>query len=296
MLIRRSGRASRGLLALLTVHVIACLACVIHAGSAHAQATRPSPRPAAEATEADKAPTDQEQMKSLDEEARERFELGRTFYDAGRFQQAAEEFGEAYKLSGRPQLLYNLYVANRDAANWDMAITSLKGYLDKVPDAPDRINLRARLSSLEAQAAVQKEQQARQQEEQARRAEEQKRNAPPPTRLETQRSIVPWVLVGSGGALLVGSLVTGVMAKNKASELDKWCAEGGKVCPDWRKSDVSSQHTLAITTDVLWSVGAAAAVTGLVLWWTGALDSERQVPIAFGFTPRGVTSSLTVRY
>ncbi|MDB4974298.1 MAG: hypothetical protein JWN48_2639, partial [Myxococcaceae bacterium] len=24
--------------------------------------------------------------------------------------------------------------------------------------------------------------------------------------------------------------------------------------------------------------------------------SERQVPIAFGFTPRGVTSSLTVRY
>src|ERR1700712_5200677 len=123
---------------------LAWLASLASSSVGHAQSSSPPPNAAAEPAA---APTDKEQMKSLDEEARERFELGRTFYDAGRFQQAAEEFGEAYKLSGRPQLLYNLYVANRDAANWQLAIEALRGYLDKVPDAPDRINLRARLES-----------------------------------------------------------------------------------------------------------------------------------------------------
>ena len=254
-----------------------------------AQATPVAPLPESKSAEAAAAPSDETQMRSLDEKARERFELGRTFYEAGRFQQAAEEFGEAYKLSMRPQLLYNVYVANRDAANWDLAIEALRGYLAKVPDPPDAINLRARLRSLEAQAALQREQQARAEEER-------KRNARPTTRIEKQRSIVPWVLLGTGGALLAGSIATGVLAKSKASELDKTCAEGGIICPTWRKDDVHGTRTLAITTDVLWSVGAATAITGLVLWWTGKLDTEREVPIALGVSPRGVSTSYTVRY
>jgi tetratricopeptide (TPR) repeat protein len=244
------------------------------------------------AAEAAKAPSDAEQMRSLDEEARERFELGRSLYNAGRFQQAAEEFGEAYKLSGRPQLLYNLYVANRDAANWEPAIDALRGYLDKVPDAPDAVNLRARLASLELQAAQQKQQR----EEQALAEAALRKNQRPATRLEKTRSIVPYVLLGSGGALLVGSIITGVMAKSKAGDLDKVCAQGGSVCPSWQKGDVDSTRTLAITTDVLWSVGAATAITGAVLWFTGKLDSEREVPVALNVTPHGVSSSLTVRY
>jgi tetratricopeptide (TPR) repeat protein len=236
------------------------------------------------------APSDQEQERNLDTEARERFELGRTFYEAGRFQQAAEEFAEAYKLSGRPQLLYNLYVANRDAGNWQMATDSLRGYLDKVPDAPDRITLNARLEALEAQNAVRKKEQA--EAEEARR-----RNAVVITRPVRVRSNIPWIIASSGGALLAGSIITGVMAKSKDDDLDKVCADGGKICPEWQRSNATKAYALAITTDVLWTVGAAAAVTGLVLWYSGALDTKKDVPVAsFGVTQHGLSGSLTVRY
>src|SRR4051794_20172946 len=61
---------------------------------------------------------EQEQaMGAMDMEARQHFMIGKTLYDAGRFQQAAEEFDSAYQLSKRPQLLYNVYVAHREAGN-----------------------------------------------------------------------------------------------------------------------------------------------------------------------------------
>jgi tetratricopeptide (TPR) repeat protein len=256
---------------------------------AHAQ-TNPGGQAAPDPNAPVAAPSDQEQSNALDDEARERFSLGRTFYEAGRFQQAAEEFGEAYRLSGRPQLLYNLYVANRDAGNWQEATDALRGYLDKVPDAPDSITLRARLASLEMQNEKRKREQA--EAESAR-----KRATPPLTRREKIRSPVPLILTATGGALLVGSIVTGVMAKNKDDDLDTVCADGGKVCPEWRKDDANKAYSLAIGTDVLWTLGAATALTGIVLWWTGALDKERQVPIAsVGVTQHGVSGALTVRY
>jgi tetratricopeptide (TPR) repeat protein len=236
-------------------------------------------------------PRDEAQMNTLDDEARERFELGRTFYEAGRFSQAAEEFAEAYRLSQRPQLLYNLYVAYRDAGKWPEATEALRGYLDKVPDAPDRITLRARLKSMEEQVA-------RQKESDARAEAERKRNEQAQPALEPQRSVVPWVLMGSGGALLVGSVITGVLAGGKASDLDDACENGGKLCPEAQRDDVKSLRTLAVTTDVLWALGAAVAVTGLVLRLTGALDTkaERRVAANVGATRDGFAGALTVRY
>jgi tetratricopeptide (TPR) repeat protein len=229
-------------------------------------------------------------MLAMDQEAREHFQLGRTFYDAGRFQQAAEEFEAAYRLSGRPQLLYNLYVAHRDAGELDQAIVSLRAYLEKVPDAPDRVNLKARLQSLEQQAQKHAEQEARaQQATQAGRT-----GAPPKTRTETKRSVVPWVLLGTGGGLLVGSIATGVMAQSKAKDLDGAC--GDSDCPASQKSNIDTTRTLAITTDVLWSVGGACAVTGLVLWLTGALDEERQVPVAMGFSRAAFSTTYSRRF
>src|SRR5262245_52034956 len=90
-------------------------------------------------------------MQAADEEARKHFQIGKLLLDSGRFQEATTEFESAYRLSGRPQLLYNLYIAHRDAGNTDKAVEALRGYLEKVPDAPDRINLEARLASLEEQ-------------------------------------------------------------------------------------------------------------------------------------------------
>jgi len=260
------------------------------------------PTPVVESAPADPAgqqrAVEQQAMMAMDEEARQHFQLGRTFYDSGRFQQAVEEFEAAYKLSGRPQLLYNVYVAQRDVGELQKAVDALRAYLDQVPDAPDRVNLKARLSSLEAQAKRQSEQ-----EELARQAAA-KPDAPatPTSRTEVKPSVVPWIVTGAGGALLVGSVITGVLAKGKADDLDKVC--GGTSCPSSEQSNIDSTRTLAITTDVLWTVGAATVITGVVLWLTGALDEERQVPIALNFeptfaassTPTGATTTLRGRF
>jgi tetratricopeptide (TPR) repeat protein len=237
-------------------------------------------------------PSDQEQMRNLDWEARERFELGRTFLEAGRFQQAAEEFEQAYRLSKRPQLLYNVYIANRDAGNLDSAVDALRSYLEQVPDAPDQINLQARLASMKAQADAQREQ-ARQAAADRDRAE---RLAA--MRTETVRSKWPWVMIGVGGAMLAGSIVTGVMAKSKANDLDDspLCIDGGTLCARSEKGDVESLRTLAVTTDVLWIAGGVVAVTGVVLRLTGVLDHERQVPVAASFDNHGARLAYTVRY
>jgi tetratricopeptide (TPR) repeat protein len=237
-------------------------------------------------------PNDQEQMRNLDDEARERFELGRTFLEAGRFQQAAEEFEEAYRLSGRAQLLYNVYIANRDAGNWEAASNALRIYLDKVPDAPDQINLRARLASMEAQAEAQREQ-ARQ-----AAADRERADRLAATRKEVVRSKLPWVLIGTGGALLATSLITGIMAKTKADDLDgsPLCIDGGTRCASAKKGDVESLRSLAVATDVLWITGGVVAVTGVVLRLSGVLDKERQVPVAASFDGHGARLAYTVRY
>ncbi|MFT3924719.1 MAG: hypothetical protein QM778_19420 [Myxococcales bacterium] len=219
---------------------------------------------------------EQEQaMASMDLEARQHFTIGKTLYDAGRFQQAAEEFDAAYQLSKRPQLLYNVYVANREAGNLEPAISALSGYLDQVPDAPDRINLKARLESMQAQAARQAEQ-----EERARKATEEaeRAKATPRTQKVTEKSAAPWYMMGTGGALLAASLGTGIPALLKSKDLEKDCT--GTKCPESQGDRIDSTKRLAIATDVLIGVGAATVVTGLVLWWTGALDEEREVPIA----------------
>jgi len=215
-------------------------------------------------------------MSVMDDEARQHFQIGKTLYDAGRFPEAATEFEKAYEKSGRPQLLYNLYVANRDASNWAAAIAALRGYLEKVPDAPDRINLKARLQSMEAASAAREaEQQAKADEEPERREQT---DVAPTTRTEKVRSVVPLVLMGAGGALVLGGAVTGFLTKSKTDDLDGTC--DGKGCPASESDNIDSAKTLALTTDVLFGVGIVTAGVGAVLFFTGALDSEREVPIA----------------
>jgi hypothetical protein len=75
-------------------------------------------------------------------------------------------------------------------------------------------------------------------------------------------SLVPWVLIGVGGAALAGGAVTGVLALRGARKLEDSCPDD--VCPtdsDY-KSQKSSTKTLAIATDGLLIGGGALALVG----------------------------------
>ena len=83
-------------------------------GPRHALAQVPEAQPVpAEGVVRDEPATGQ--PPSDDEAARRHFRLGQAYYQNGQFPEAAAEFEQAYQLSGRPQLLYNIYLAHRDA-------------------------------------------------------------------------------------------------------------------------------------------------------------------------------------
>jgi tetratricopeptide (TPR) repeat protein len=206
-----------------------------------------------------------------DERARGAFRLGRQYYEQGRFAEAAAEFERAYGLSGRGQLLFNAYLAYRDARDDENALRTLRGYLAEVPDAPERAHLEARLAALERGIVERREAEARQQaetEEARRQAEEARRQAEEagrPRYREVPGETWPWIVMGGGAAMLVGGAVTGAVALSERSSLDDQCPL--QLCPagtdvEGRQSTIEA---LAITTDVLLIGGGVVAVTGLVL-------------------------------
>lgn len=69
--------------------------------------------------------------------AKKRFAEGKSLFDAGKFGEAARVFYEAYELSGKPELLYNVAQAYRQAGELIEAQRYYKRYLDELPDAPN---------------------------------------------------------------------------------------------------------------------------------------------------------------
>lgn len=74
---------------------------------------------------------------------------------------------------------------------------------------------------------------------------------------------ITWVLLGTGGALLVGGAVTGLITLKRKSDLDEACLGG--VCPD-DYEPLQEARTLATVTDVLLGVGVASVGTGVAFW------------------------------
>ena len=92
-----------------------------------------------------------------------------------------------------------------------------------------------------------------------------------------------WVSVGVGAALLIGGAITGGMTLSLDGDLDKRCND--EVCTESDREDVDRLDTLALTTDVLIGVGAAAAVTGVVLLIIGYGGEEEESAGDVAFAP-----------
>lgn len=222
-------------------------------------------------------------------DARASFERGRVLYDGGEFVQAAQAFERAYELSGRDALLYNIYLAHRDANQPEQAAQALRDYLSKVPNIENRAQLEARLAALEQGLAREREQREREEREASERAAAQGQVPPAATTVaepvkeperRSPKFIAALSLLSGGGAMMLASLGTGLVANAKQSELEDDCRN--RVCAaseselrelrDRRDSGVR----LARTTDALLFGGLAIAATGGVLWWLDARSGERR--------------------
>lgn len=193
---------------------------------------------------------------SLQAAARTHFELGREHYDAGRLDEASAEFREAYRLSDRPELLYNIYLAERDAGRTELARDALRAFLESGVAIENRSALEARLAAMDREITTTAD------APQLRTVEPAEPRGPP---------TIGWVLTAGGGALLAGAIVTGVVALSLHSDLEDRCP-GGVCSQPGDADDVSRGNTLTVVTDVLGAAGLLALGVGVVLLLTGGED------------------------
>lgn len=140
-------------------------------------------------------------------EARARvfYENGVQLYEEGLYEQAILAFQEAYALTERAPLLYNIASCYERLERWQEAIDTLNTYR-VYAKAEDREKLEQRIDELERRRA---------EAEAARLAEPEPPPVEPPPadppteppatpETDTDRRIAPWVLVGAGGAAGLG--------------------------------------------------------------------------------------------
>ncbi|HSO41002.1 MAG TPA: tetratricopeptide repeat protein [Labilithrix sp.] len=100
-------------------------------------------------------------------------------------------------------------------------------------------------------------------------------------------NVGPWVVMGIGGAMLVGGTLTGIVALDKTSNLESKCPND--VCP--RSFDLdgerSSAKTFVRVTDVLLIGGSVVTLGGLgwLLFGGGKRESEPAKPAARASLP-----------
>lgn len=280
----RSG--SRASLAPITIALVSMLLACAFASRATAQAT------------------------DREAEARAHFRLSQSHYELGHFAEAAAELERAYALSPRPDLLYNLYVARRDAGQLAAAASALRDYLAQAEQIENAALLRHRLAALEAQLAAGEASASADSSgtdgettsepradagPAAERAEDASagpsapetapgdETAPSDERVrpsESARSPSPvgYAVLGVGAAALVAGLVTGGLALDRYGALEATCgADHG--CPPGTEGARDEGLALATGTDALLIGGGVIATVGVVLLFT-VLDETPAPPVS----------------
>jgi len=226
------------------------------------------------------------QAEKNEDVARAHFLLGRSHHDRGEFAKAAEQFELAYAASGRPALLYNLFVAYRDANDAKRAADALRRYLELEKNVENRPQLEAKLEAMEAALAAQLIEEAANkaaEPDPQQAAPAPQSHEPEPVAMadvepaaepeESAFPVGPVIVMGVGGAMMLGSIATGVMAKSAQSELEDMCPTRMD-CGGDLEDTKSKGETMALVTDVLLFGGLAVAAGGAAWWLLGSGGSE----------------------
>jgi tetratricopeptide (TPR) repeat protein len=205
-----------------------------------------------------------------DERAKAHFLAGQSYYDQASYTDALREFNEAYRISKRPALLYNIARCYEALDQYDDAVKMLEHYLDEDPQTEDRAAVETRIANLKGRRVhrppgepdVGKPPPPRPQP--VAQPQPPPQPAPPPAPAHRKR-VATWVVGGIGVGLLAAALGTGVASQLDYNDLSGRCM--ANMCDASDQKKIDSGKRLAIATDVLWPIGAAAVVTGVVLFF-----------------------------
>lgn len=228
-----------------------------------------------------------------DQRARVLYKEGEGDYAAGRYEEAAAKFQEAYKLSKRPALLFNLANAYERMGEYQKAADNLERYLDS-PKVKDVVSVRERIRRLESAVESQREAERKR----ARDAELAKKTAgtdsgageggagtgktdtdqkqlvddPRPkdgNKRDGQRKLRPIYALGATSAVaLIGTVAFGIAASSAAGDAEAYCMDpsGSGLCQDAAKDAINRERRYALLADLSFSVAAISAGVGLYLF------------------------------
>jgi tetratricopeptide (TPR) repeat protein len=223
-----------------------------------------------------------------DSRARELYKQGDRAYAEGRYKEALEKFQAAHRLSGRPLLLFNIGNALERLGRFEEAADTLEKYTSyaekgEVDVLEKRItNLRKRAEKEkqrieEAKAREREREDARLEKELAERDAKQKSGSAKPEAKEPEKSSVPWILIGAGGAAIGAGAVFGVMALGARSDQDAACKDvsGQRLCSGDAKDAIDRDKRYSLLADIGFGVGAIAAGAGAYLLFTAPKGGEQ---------------------
>ncbi len=213
----------------------------------------PSEEPIVRACEA--APTAEDEAR-----AHRLFEQGKKSFREGRFQDAVHLLKEVYRLKCAPEPLYNLGRAYDNLGELGAAIGAFEAYLRASPNAEDRGAVEERIGTLKRQLA-EREKLKREREEAEKRQNDQARR-------ERRPSAAPWIVAGTGGAVVLAGGVFGLFSLNLHNQANSPVETGQQEAID--KNDRAK--TFANVANVGYVAGGVIAAVGIV--W-GIVDLQR---------------------
>ncbi|HJL14345.1 MAG TPA: tetratricopeptide repeat protein [Sandaracinaceae bacterium LLY-WYZ-13_1] len=230
-----------------------------------------------------------------DERARLHFESGRSYFAEGAYDRALQEFEQAYELSPRTPMLFNLGTTYERLGRLEEARDAFQRYLDESgPDAQNRELLERRVANLERRidARARGEELAEDQPEGSATAPASAgpSSAPPPGDDGGDGLVLGGAIaLGVAGAGFVLTGILGGLALAEESSVQDGCFAMGSCTPD----DVSSMDTLAVAADVAWISASVVAAAGVVLVVLGALSDGGgdDARAALRFTGTGLAGS-----
>jgi len=238
-----------------------------------------------------------------DARAKELYEEAEASYAAGGYDRAVELFTEAYELSKRPALLFNIANAEERRGNHREAAKMLKRYLES-PGATDIDAIGKRIKNLDRRADEADARQAkRDKAERDKTAVAKKKDEPeqvvldnetPSLERDDRPSLVPgYALVAVGGVLIVGGITSAILSNSASNDAEARCDATG-LCPAEAEDDINKAKTLALVADVALVAGVASAAVGtyLLIRRRGSSPDPRRLSLDVGPTNGGAAAVL----
>jgi tetratricopeptide (TPR) repeat protein len=241
------------------------------------------------AQDAPPADPPEEDAAARDARAREHFQGGAEALGQGRYEFALAAFQEAYRLSQRPGLLYNIALAHDRLRQDREALDAYERYLAEAGEIGNRAEVERRVDVLRRTLATSEQSAQTEATESAGGAESgtvslvETTTAAPAD--DGGTDLLPWVVIGASGAVAITGAVLFIVGRGDSANVED--APPGS---SWSEYEAASDRgglfqTLGVVAMAAGLAGVAAGVGLLVL---GGQDDEAEVYLApFGAGMRG---------